>query len=459
MRHTTHIALLLISALVLACTGSKPMAKRAGKLDAAGMYSEAAEMYLQSLMRNNRNVDAKIGLKKTGQIVLDEKLGAFFRSMATGGNKAASVAAYQEAEMFRDRVQRMGVMLTIPEHYQTDFARVKDEHLLDLYEEGQARLAEQDFMGAEKVFARIAKLEPNYRDASSLQTLAYLEPLYRAGKIDLDAGRYRKAYDEFDRIVKRDAGYKDASALRQEALNKGRYSIAVLPFTSANKRDDVAAKIQAYAMTSLTRTTDPFLRVVDRENMDRILEEQRLGLSGIVDEQTAVRVGNLMGAQAVLIGTLLSYHESPGQLRRSTKNGFESYSVQMTNQETGEKYFETRYKPVKYSEFFQENVARMSFSYRLVSLETGEVLVSKVVDREAKDHMCYAHYEGNRDRLFPASGNNTVELGSRARNDLRGLLGAPRELKSSAVLGNQLLEEATSGLASAVQQELAQRIP
>ncbi len=459
MRSAHHISLVFILALLTGCTGSKPMAKRAEKLDLAGMYSEAAEMYLQSLMRNNNNVDAKIGLRRTGQQVLDDKLGAFFTSMAMGGDKAGAVTAYQEATNYRERVQRMGVMIEIPEHYRADYERVKGAYLMELYEEGQELLSRQDFMGAERVFSRIAKLEPDYRDASSLQTVAYLEPLYRAGKIDLEAGRFRKAYDEFDRIVQRDPGYKDASALRQEAIVRGQYSIAVLPFTSANKRDDVAAKFQAYAMTALTRTKDPFMRIVDRENMDRILEEQRLGLSGVVDEQTAVRVGNLMGAQAVLMGTLIDYRESPGQLRRSTKNGFESYSVQMTNKETGEKYFETRYKPVKYAEFFQENSVTVSFSYRLVSLETGEVLVSKVVDREVKDHMYYATYDGNRDRLFPASGNNTVELASRARNELRSLIKAPREIKSVAVLGNALVDEATNLLASTIQQDLSARQP
>lgn len=453
-----HITSALLPILFIACSGSKPMAKKAAKLDEAGMYVEAADMYMNSLQRKSTNVDAKIGLKKTGQQVLDDKLGTFFKAVSMGTDNGASVEAFLSAKAYQERVRRLGVVLDIPDHYVLDFERVKGDHLMELYQEGQSLLETQDFQGAEIAFAKIAKLEPGYKDASSLQSLAYMEPLYRAAKDDLKAGRYRKAYDELDRIIQKDPNYKDAEAMRKEALARGQYSVAVLPFTSSDKRSDIASKVQAYTMTALTRTGDPFLRIVDRENMDRILEEQRLGMSGVVDEQTAVRVGNLMGAQAVLMGTLIDYSEVPGQLRRSTKDGYESYRVQKVNAETGEKYYETRYKPVKYSEFFQENKVYLSFSVRLVSLETGEVLMSKVVEREAEDHAYYASYDGNKDALFPAK-NGLVDPNDRARRDLRSLLSASRDVKSVPTLTNELYNSTSEAMARAIQEDLQKRLP
>jgi curli biogenesis system outer membrane secretion channel CsgG/Flp pilus assembly protein TadD len=459
MRSTTCIApFLALALLVVSCSGSKSFSKKAEKLDEAGLYAEAADMYLQSAQRNSKNIDAKIGLKKTGQQVLNDKLSVFFKNMAMGDSKGEAVSAYLEAKRYQEQVQRLGVVLEVPDHYKADFDRVKGEHLVDLYDQGQALLAKQDFRGAEQVFSQIAKLEPNYKDASSLQAVAYLEPLYRAGMSDLEGGRYRKAYDELSRVVEKDASYKDAASLRQQALTKGQYTIAVLPFTSDVKRAEITSRVQAHAMTSLVETKDPFLKVVDRENIDRILEEQRLGLSGIVDEQTAVRVGNLIGAQAVLMGSVIDYREEPGTLRRSTKDGFESYRVQQVNKETGEKYFITKYKPVRYSEFYQENKVVMSFSFRLVSLETGEVLASKVMDRQAEDHIYYATYDGNADALFPAK-NGLVDAADRTRSDLRGLLSAPREMKSIATLGSELVRTACSTMASDIQQDISSRLP
>ncbi|MBX2972639.1 MAG: hypothetical protein KF797_06015, partial [Flavobacteriales bacterium] len=354
-RHAHILVALFIAAFLGACSGSKSFSKKGEKLEAAGMYAEAADMFLQAAQRSPKNVEAKIGLKKTGQMLLNDKLSTFFKQVAMGGERGAAVATYLDAKAYVERVGYTGVVLEIPDHYKADFEKVKGEHLIDLYNEGQALFEREEFAAAEKVFARIAKLEPNYKDANSLQSVAYLEPLYRTGKNELESGNYRKAYAAFTKVMDKNSAYKDTNALRQESLAKGQFNVAVLPFTAADKKGSIASKVQAHAMTALIDLKDPFLKVVDRENLERILEEQRLSLSGVVDEQTAVRVGNLMGAQAVLMGDVVGYQEIPGQLRRSTKEGYESYRVQQVNKETGEKYYVTKYKPVSYTEYYQEN--------------------------------------------------------------------------------------------------------
>ena len=197
---------------------------------------------------------------------------------------------------------------------------------------------------------------------------------------------------------------------------------------------------------------------VYRENIDRILAEQRLGLSGVVDEQTAVQVGNLMGAQAVLMGSVLDYREEPGQLRRSTKEGFESYKVRLLNAETGKYYYQTKYRPVKYTEFYQENKVYVSVSYKLVSLETGEVLMSRVVEDNVDDHIYYANYEGDKSNLFPAP-NGVVDTSKGARNELTGLINASRSMKPMLTLSNDLLRKASSSMASTIQSDLATKLP
>ncbi|MBL8001498.1 MAG: hypothetical protein JNL05_06010 [Flavobacteriales bacterium] len=462
MRTSAHIVLsALLAALVWAgCSGSKAYTKKGVKLDEAGLYTEAAEMYLQALQRNPSNVDAKIGLKKAGQQVLNDKMSAFFKAFSVGEDKGTAVQTFLDGKAYLERVQRAGVSLEIADNYRRDFEEVKGQFLVELYNKGQDQLTKQDYKGAEATFAQIAKLEPNYKDATSLQNIAYLEPLYRSGKQALEGQRWRKAYEDLDKVVSKDAGYKDASALRQQALTGGQYTIAVLPFTSNVKnRPELAGKVQAYATTALTGINDPFLKVVDRENMDRILEEQRLSLSGVVDEQTAVKVGNLMGAQAVLMGSVIDYQEVPGTVRRSTKDGFEAYRVKVPDPNNpGQMMIATKYRPVKYQELYQENKVVVSLSYRLVSLETGEVLVSKVVDRTAEDHAYYATYDGEREQLFPMQ-NGVVNLNANERRQLQGLLTAPRDVKPVATLSNEALSGSCSGLAGTIQQELATKLP
>ena len=44
--------------------------------------------------------------------------------------------------------------------------------------------------------------------------------------------------------------------------------------------------------------------MVERHLLDKVLEEQKLGLSGIIDENTAKKVGRLLGADAICTGTV-----------------------------------------------------------------------------------------------------------------------------------------------------------
>ena len=113
---------------------------------------------------------------------------------------------------------------------------------------------------------------------------------------------------------------------------------------------------------------------------------------------------------------------------------------------------------MRYSEYYQENKVYLTFTYRLVSLETGEVLLSKVVEQQAEDHMYYATYDGNRDNLFPGR-NGVVDPTDRGRRDLRSLLNAPREMKSVGTLSNEVLRTASGSVAGVIQQELSAKLP
>lgn len=451
--------LILLGALAAfsaaSCTGSKSLAKKGAKLEESGLYAEAADMYLQSLMRNSSNVDAKIGLKKTGQQLLNDKLGSFFKAFGLGDDKETAVNAYLAARSYAERVGQYGVVLEIPDNYAKDFTEVKGQYLAEQYARGQELMAAKDYKGAEAVFAKITALEPSFKDSGKLQDVAYLEPLYSSGKQALEEGRYRKAYADLERVTAKDADYKDASMLKNQAVEKGRYAIAVLPFAGTKKEQ--SARIQALATTALTAIDDPFIKVVDRENIERILAEQRMGLSGVVDEATAVQAGKLIGAHAVLMGNLIDYREETGQVKRSTKEGFQSFQVKVPDpMRPGYMMMVTRFKPARYTEYYQENKVYCSFSYKLVSLETGEVLLSKVVDRNTDDHAWYAGFEGDAGTLYPARNGQVDTVGHR---ELQKLLKAPHEVKSAAELGNDALRQATQGMSAEVQRELASKLP
>lgn len=64
---------------------------------------------------------------------------------------------------------------------------------------------------------------------------------------------------------------------------------------------------KAVASMVITELMDrPGLTLIERQDLRKVIEEQRLALSGIVDEDTAIEVGRILGAQYMIIGTATS---------------------------------------------------------------------------------------------------------------------------------------------------------
>jgi tetratricopeptide (TPR) repeat protein len=53
---------------------------------------------------------------------------------------------------------------------------------------------------------------------------------------------------------------------------------------------------------------NPSARIVEREALQRLLDEQNLAASGRVDPQTAARLGKLVGARYVVLGTFIDFY-------------------------------------------------------------------------------------------------------------------------------------------------------
>jgi tetratricopeptide (TPR) repeat protein len=436
------------------CGSSQSLVKKGDKMKEAGFHKDAADFYYQALVKKRSNVKAKIGMAESGQRTLNDMLDRFNRTNNMG-NTYDAVYQFIEARDYKDKINRVGVELNLPDHYTESFETSKAIVLENLYEEANSLLDEKKFDLAEAKFKEVKALEPNYRDAKDLSAVAYSEPLYIEGKVALENKAYRMAYDKFELVLKRSENYKDTKELQIEAVEKGRFTIALVSFENVSGTPAMEKKISAYILDELASIKDPFLRIVDRDDIDKILEEQRFSLSGMINEQSATKVGELIGAKALLTGKLLDYKEVPGRTTYTTKNGYESYSVKKTNSETGAEYYELRYKPVTYREHSGSSSVRISFQYKMISLETGEILFSKIVEREARDDVSFITYEGNGAQLYPANGN-TRNTSPSAKSNLDRQLKGARNLKSTTELSNSIFSTISNQVGSEVLDHLKQ---
>lgn len=81
-----------------------------------------------------------------------------------------------------------------------------------------------------------------------------------------------------------------------------RMSVAVLPFENKGASTDLGEIILDKMITALF-TQDRF-KVIERTQLDKILEEQQLGLSGIIDASSAAALGKGLGVDAIIMGSV-----------------------------------------------------------------------------------------------------------------------------------------------------------
>ncbi len=445
----------VVAVILPGCSGAQSLAKKGEKMNATGHYTEAADFFYQALTRNRNNLRAKIGMLDAGQKVLNDKLDAFNRTNNMGDLHQA-VQLYREADAYALKAQRIGTSLNIPEHYTRDYNTSKEIVLEELYNEANELLQDEQYDQAESLFKEINQLDANYRDVKGLTDIAYCQPLYLQGKVALDNGAYRMAYDYFQQILNRTSNFKDTHDLQQESINKGRITVALVPFENVTREHNIEHRVSAYLLDDLSKIPDPFIRFVDRGDMDQILLEQQLSVSGIINEQTASTVGEIVGAQALITGKVLDYKESKGRLQRQVKRGYEGYQVKSRSAETGAEFIETRFKPVEYTEWTAASSVMLTFQYKLLSLETGEVLLSRIIEREVKDGVNYATFDGNIALLYPATGNNRNATAA-AKREIDTKLRSRRELKSASELSTSLFSNLAGDVANDIGNYMSQQ--
>lgn len=402
-RHIFFAYALILSIFFLeSCTGSKSYSNKAAKLQSAGLTDEAANYYYIALQRNPKNVDALIGLKTVGQGIIDEKLNTFYKFHSMGEAKDA-VYTYLDILAYQKKVAPF-VKLEVPQYYEAYYEESKEAYLKQRYQEANDLLDDEEFIKADLVFKEIITIDPQYEDAESLKKLSTVEPIYRKGVDAYETGQYRTAYNYMADVLTQKPNYKDAIDYKDRAQEKALVTLAVTPFeTSTSSANVIKDKIYADVLQGLLQSNDPFLKVIDRENIQAIVEEQKLSLSSAVDSKTAIDAGKLLGAKALLTGKVLSYSAEGGSVRASKQPAYEAYRVKKVNPRTNKPYYATEYRKTYYTEYTGSSQVTCNVEFRMVSTETGEILVSDVVKVKAQDAIDYAKYSGNISALYPGT--------------------------------------------------------
>lgn len=135
---------------------------------------------------------------------------------------------------------------------------------------------------------------------------------------NMDNENSKSAAKEFTQALSFVPNYKDASTLYEQARKLGTKRVAIIPFenkSGKNKYGAIGEMITDQIITDLLKNPSAmeFLEIISRDQLQQIIQEQKLGLSGIINENTAIEVGKILGVDELVIGqiTQISSSETP----------------------------------------------------------------------------------------------------------------------------------------------------
>ncbi|MBC8385569.1 MAG: hypothetical protein H8E57_08650 [Candidatus Cloacimonetes bacterium] len=82
-----------------------------------------------------------------------------------------------------------------------------------------------------------------------------------------------------------------------------RLSVAVLPFEGKGDAENLSKSVTDKMITQLVNLRR--FRVIERNALEDVMKEQKFSLSGMVDENTAVELGKLVGADVIIFGSII----------------------------------------------------------------------------------------------------------------------------------------------------------
>jgi curli biogenesis system outer membrane secretion channel CsgG len=124
---------------------------------------------------------------------------------------------------------------------------------------------------------------------------------------------------------------------------KKRVGIGVFEDRSGSGYNHLGAGVADMLATALVKS-GKFI-IVERQELDRVLSEQKLGESGLVTEQSAPKVGKLLGAELFVIGSISECGTKEGKIGGSipmfggsltTKTARTVVDIRLVNTTTGE---------------------------------------------------------------------------------------------------------------------------
>jgi hypothetical protein len=382
-------ALLVLTFLWLSgCSSYKSKLQDAREYEEARMYSKALSLYSE-LLAEKETMEALIGKKRVVEAVIRENYDAQIRMLCMQEKLCDAQDLYSELSQFVEENKALDVKE--PFGLKEFLLQSKHSYCESLYNQAEADMLAFKYDAAREKLSIIRSFFYDFPNVAYLENLCVLYPNYYLASKSLEEGRLRDAFKALKKIEAIDPSFKDSKQLLEACLKSGRITLAYVSVDRENVNNDVEKEMGAHVMQSLLDNKDPFLTLLDRDYTSKLLEEQKLGMSGLFDEKTLIQAGKLVGAQYILLGEIIEFSADQKLNDYGFKKGYLGKTIGDTK--------------VKYRQWNKKFSLQMKYRISMVDSETGETLFNSVYPLNKISEVDWAEYNGDYKLVYPGDWN------------------------------------------------------
>ena len=374
--------------LLVSCSTYKSQLQDAKEYEEARMYSKALSLYSELLVRKETK-EALIGKKRVVEALIRENYDGPIRMLCMQDKLCEAEQLYSELSTFVEKNKSLDVKE--PYGLKDFIVQSKRNYCESLYKQAESDVLAFKYDEARVKLNIIRSIFDDFPNLNYLESLCVLYPNYYLATKSMEEGRLRDAYKALKRIESVDPSFKDSKQMLESCLKQGRITVAYVAVDRENVNDDVEKEMGAHVMQSLLDNKDPFLTLLDRDYTSRLLEEQKLGMSGLYDEKTLIQAGKLVGAQYILLGEIIEYSADQKLNDYGFKKGYLGKTIGDTK--------------VKYRQWNKKFSLQMKYRISMVDSETGETLFNSVYPLNKMSEVDWAEYNGDYKMVYPGDWN------------------------------------------------------
>ena len=419
----------------------------------AGMYEDAANLYYNILLADNKDKEARAGLQLNGQKVLAGKFARFSKQVIEGKIEEA-LATYRYAQGYLQNSARVGVMLDWPHEYDEVYQDIRQEYSQSQYDVAVELIRNRKYEQAEKVFERIAVYDTTYKNVSVLRLNTVLEPLYNIGLQQYKAGQFKEAYYSFNKVTQIDDQYKDAVKLRNQSQQQATLLVGVLPVyysPSAKEFQGNYYDISNKVADALSKQQGAYVRIANTAALYKDLTNR--GFININSTQKAIEAGKNNSLAYVLLIEMDSFAYKKSKPQVYEREAYEAVTENILNPYTQTYSSISKFKKASYTDKSEGQELLINVKYQLIDVRLATVIYSDTISLVKVDELHAATFKGNPANLYPTlpEGNYLPHVSGEWREMFSG---SRKNLIPLPLLINISMEEITEKIVSSIQPKL-----